>query len=464
MYSSVLLSREDINRIKNDIVPIYNEGDIRHSVDMNLRSLSQAKIKSWPNLIEIGNKNHLNKLKQQFLAKEEIKRKIDEEEKKYFDIQKNRIADKAQEVLFYSQDSVKSFLSKMLFCDILGERKVQLNNKKAKERRMKQYDSYWDAIEKKKMIENDMKELSKIEVERKKNEAELEIINQQFSESKIKQVQNMQEKFIEGQIIKRNALKAMEEEIQKEMLKKKQSQKQNEEFLKANEEIEKQKEEKKKVDKEEEKKKEEYAKRKQQLTDLRKKKEIEKAKEKQDQRQKLIDKQIENLTQIKSKEDLIITQHIEKTEKKKADKEREKKANYVKIQNEIIEDRIMHMQRIKDCKEKERQECILKAEEWSKEFKQMEEEDRKKYLLTRQKQKELAEYQLKQAKEKKEQAIGQFISIQEDSFYNKNKIKYEQDNFISFAEEQIKKYDQKNKEIFPLLLELKNYKKKNYLA
>lgn len=460
MYSSVVISKQDLNRIKNEIVPIYNEGDMRHSVDSNLKSLSQAKIKAWPDSIEMANKNHFDQLKRQFFANEDIKRRTDKEEKKYFNILKNRITNKAQELFFHAQDPVKSFVSKMRFCDVLTERKIQLKNKKAKEERMKQYDAYWESIERQAMVDQDQNELKKKDIQRLKKKSEYSIVNLQFSEAKIKQVQDIQEKFIEGQIIKKNALKAIEEERLKEVLLKEKSQRQNEEFKKANEEIEKLKEEKKKLDEEEDKKIEEYAKRKQHLSDLRKKKEIEKAKAKQEQRQKLIDRQIENLSSLKSKEEQMINKHIEETDTKKSIYETEKRAKYCKMQNEIIEDRKLYIKRMKETKEKEKQEDFVRAQEWRKEVKQMEKKDIEDYLLKRQKQKRIAEYQCRQAKEKRDQALEQFTTIQEDSFYTKAMISKEQDTFIVFAEEQIKNNVEQGKEILPLLFELKNYKKK----
>ena len=63
--------------------------------------------------------------KRRFLADEERRRKIDEQERRFLEARDNMIIQKAQSQLFNEQDAVKSFNSKLLYCDMLKERDYQ---------------------------------------------------------------------------------------------------------------------------------------------------------------------------------------------------------------------------------------------------------------------------------------------------------------------------------------------------
>ena len=151
MYSSSIITREDLRRIADTISPVKTEADERKMVDMKLKEISTNKIHQWPNSIENANKAKLEVHKQEFLRNEMMRRKIDEEEQKFKEKQDILATERAKKYYFNSQDLVKSFKSKMLFCDILQERKVQVaQNQKIKER-WNAYEKYWDEVEKQKM-------------------------------------------------------------------------------------------------------------------------------------------------------------------------------------------------------------------------------------------------------------------------------------------------------------------------
>ena len=167
------------------------------------------------------------------------------------------------------------------------------------------------------MEEYDKKELEKKRLEELKRMERMKIINEQLQESKIKRVQDYQEKIVEGELMKIAMKNALEEDKRKEEELKRLKAEQKQQFINSNIELEKLKEEKKRKELEEDKKIEEFAFKKQQLEDLRKKVENDKFKEKQAQRQKLIDAQIEYLTKLKNQEDARIEKSIKESEEKK---------------------------------------------------------------------------------------------------------------------------------------------------
>ena len=296
----------DFMRIQNEIIPSNAEYENRKEKDRTLKQLSQTKASNWPDSIEMKKKNQFESHKNKFLEQEMIKRKIDEEEQKFQDIQNNLVIERARKLLFEQQDPVKSFNSKLMYSDMLKEREFQKDIVERKKRINETIEKQFFDMEQKKMEEYDKNELLKAQKEQEKRNERMKIVNEQLQESKIRRIQDYQEKIVEGQLIKAAALKAIEEDKKKEEEIKRKKLQQREEFIKANEKLEKLKEEKRQKELEEEKKIEEFAFKKKQLEDLKAKVAAEKFKEKQAQRQKLIDKQIEYLNNLRTKEEEIL--------------------------------------------------------------------------------------------------------------------------------------------------------------
>jgi hypothetical protein len=61
---------------------------------------------------------------------------------------------------------------------------------------------------------------------------------------------------------------------------------------------------------------------------------------------------------------------------------------------------------------------------------------------------------------KRQKAEEEFIKEQEDAYKTKNMLSNETDEFLKYAEGWIKDYYNQGKDITPLILDLKNYKKK----
>jgi hypothetical protein len=129
------------------------------------------------------------------------------------------------------------------------------------------------------------------------------------------------------------------------------------------------------------------------------------------------------------------------------------------LEKEIEEDRQLYLKRKKEKIEQKKIDDNLLLEEFRKQVKEMEEEEKTKYLERRKKERDLYEYQKKQADERRQRAVTDFNQEQHNTYLNKYLIYKEQDEFLSFAEDQIKKYSKEGKNIKPMLNQLRKYKR-----
>lgn len=369
--STATISLDDFMRIKNTIVVTGQEEDERKNIDARLKQISQTKAKHWPDSIEMAKKTRLESRQKIFFEKELEKRKIDDEEKKFQEMQKKLIVERANKILFEQQDAVKSFHSKLLYSDILKERDLQKEIRERKKETVTHIENKWTELEKEKMKEFDLKEAIKKEEEKEKKNDQISTINQQFHEFKIRKVKEYQDRVVEGEIIKLAAKRALEEEKKKEEEKRFKAKLQQEQFKRANDELKLMKEIKKQNEKEEEKRIEEYAIKKQQMVDLRKRKEIENFQNKQGERQKLINKQIEHLQQIKSKEEEILNKQAKEVEEKRNKELEEKERRKNEMQKRIDENREYQVRRKREIKEIEKSEEKEFVENWKHKMKQL---------------------------------------------------------------------------------------------
>ena len=453
----------DFMRIQNEIIPSNAEYENRKALDIRLKTLSATKAKNWPDSLEMKKKNQLEYTKRKFLEDEKRRRKIDEEEHKYNEIQNNLVVNRAKNMLFEQQDAVKSFNSKLMYCDMLKERDYQKEIQNKKKEIENIIDKKYYDMELQKMEDYDKKELEKKLLNDQKRNERMKIISEQFQDAKIKRLQDYQEKLVEGQLMKIQAQKNLEEDKRKKEELERLKLEQRKNYLEANKLLEKMKEEKKQKELEEDKKIEEFAFKKRQMDDLRKKVEADKMNEKQAQRQKLIDKQIEYLNSInKKKEDELIEKNLKEKEEKKAREEKEKKDRFEKMQNEI------KIQRDELIKKKEEEKNRIKKEDeqyiddWKKKMKMIEMEERNELLAKKQRDKNLAKYQKLQLEEKKRLAKEHFMQLTQDSYKTKLGLEMETDEFLQYAEFWIKEYKKQGKNINPLLLELKKHKSNNH--
>ena len=455
----------DFMRIQNEINPINAEYENRKAYEKKLKKLSIAKAKNWKDSLEMKKKNEFEMAKKRFLNDELRRRQLDEEEKKYQNAQNDIIIEKARRQLFEEQDAVKSFNSKLLFCDTLKERDYQKEISDRKKQINEMMNKRFLENEKKKMDEYDKKiELKKILEEEKRKEI-MNAIREQLQESKIKIIQDYQERMVEGRLMKINMQKALEEEKKLAELKEQRKKQMQKEYFEANERLKKEKKLKEEKELAEEKKIELFAIKKQQRDDLRKKVEDQKIKDKLDMHQKLIDLQLNNLMKIQKEKEEAFNRAIEANSKQKDEKDAELERLNQQKKNKILQEIKENMLNSKKEKEekrlKEKQDDLNYIEEFKKKLAFLETEERNEFLDKKRREKDLADYRRLQTEEKRRIALNDFEQINEDNYKQLKRLEMEDDDFIKYAEYWIQEYKRQGKNITPLLLELKRYKK-NY--
>jgi len=455
----------DFMRIQNEINPINAEYENRKAYEKKLKKLSIAKAKNWKDSLEMKKKNEFEMAKKRFLDNELRRRQLDEEEKKYQNAQNDIIIQKARRQLFEEQDAVKSFNSKLLFCDTLKERDYQKEISDRKKQINEMMNKRFLENEKKKMDEYDKKiELKKILEEEKRKEI-MNAMREQLQESKIKIIQDYQERMVEGRLMKINMQKALEEEKKLAELKEQRKKQMQKEYFEANERLKKEKKLKEEKELAEEKKIELFAIKKQQRDDLRKKVEDQKIKDKLDMHQKLIDLQLNNLMKIQKEKEEAFNRAIEANSKQKDEKDEELERLNQQKKNKILQEIKENMLNSKKEKEekrlKEKQDDLNYIEEFKKKLAFLETEERNEFLDKKRREKDLADYRRLQTEEKRRIALNDFEQINEDNYKQLKRLEMEDDDFIKYAEYWIQEYKRQGKNITPLLLELKRYKK-NY--
>ena len=462
---STYITLTDFMRIQNEINPINAEYENRKAYEVKLKKLSIAKAKNWKDSLEMKKKNEFEMAKKRFLDDEKRRRQLDEEEKKYQDMQNDIIIQKARKQLFEEQDAVKSFNGKLLFCDVLKERDYQKEIFNRKKQINDIINKRFLENEKKRMDELDKKLEMKLILEDEKRKERMKIMKEQLQESKIKIIQDYQERLVEGRLMKINMEKALEEEKKLAELKEKRKKEAQKEYFEANERLRKERKAQQEKELAEEKKIELFALKKQQRDDLRKKVEDQKIKDKLAMHQKLIDVQLNNLIKIQKEKEEAFNRSIEANMKAKEEKGEELEKLNLEKRNKFLQEIKEHMINSKKEKEekklKEKQEDLNYLEEFKKKLAFLENEEKNEMMDRKRREKDLADYRRLQTEEKRRTALKDFEQINEDNYKQLKRLEMEDDDFIKYAEEWVREYKRQGKNITPLLLELKRYKK-NY--
>jgi len=120
------------------------------------------------------------------------------------------------------------------------------------------------------------------------------------------------------------------------------------------------------------------------------------------------------------------------------------------------------MQRKKAQKEKEKQEDHEYLLQWKEKIKHIKEDELEEHTDIYKRAKNLQAYHLKQIELKKKKAEEEFSNDVENAFKTKIMLQNEQDEFLKYAEGWVGDYYKDGKDITPLLLDLKAYKKNIY--
>ncbi|OMJ87723.1 hypothetical protein SteCoe_10465 [Stentor coeruleus] len=458
-----VISLAELDRIRrtcSGMTPNEEDQQRRKEDRATLHDKSRNRMKDWGNSVEALREKKEYERYKKFEAEELERRRIDAEEEALQEEKKRQAIEKANKILHDSSDQVKAFHSKMFLADVLQEREMQLEINKKKEAFQKDLEQQWLHNEKQQLQEYDKQMIIKLQQEQKRKQEVKKTLKDQLTDNKQRIVKRMQEDYIEGQLMKKKAKEDIEAEKKAEMARRQRAIEAQSETKKANEYLQELKRQEAQRLAEEEKRTMEYAAKKEAVMSMRKGREEKKFKEKLESRQRMIDARIEELSNLKSNEEQRLNDQVMEAEIKAKEQYDKKMQRLEDLRNQIEKSRKQQIERRQQEKTTSKQEEEMFAEFWKDKMKELTELEKLEEQEKRERGKQLQNFHKKQMDYKarkaeqealiEEELARQAIKMQED----------EQLQFHSYAEKCLKEWSEQGKNIAPLILELKNYKKR----
>lgn len=196
------------------------------------------------------------------------------------------------------------------------------------------------------------------------------------------------------------------------------------------------------------------------MIQMRKDKEGQKFSEKQETRQKMIDRQAEQLRSIKNKENEILEKQVAEAEQKAAQLIEEKERRRYEMKQAIEQSRHHQIAKKVAAKEQSQQEEKEFSEFWKIRNEELELARQQEVEEERLRCEELKGYLHKQMEDKQRKIEEQFRLELQAQAKAQALLDHNEKQFYSYAEECVKGWHESGKNVKPLILELKNYKKR----
>ena len=196
------------------------------------------------------------------------------------------------------------------------------------------------------------------------------------------------------------------------------------------------------------------------MDQLKKDREEQKFADKQATRQKLIERQAEVLRSMKNKEDEILNKQVEEAEEKalKIFEEQERRRQQMKEQ--IEKSRALQIQKKRDEKDREVAQQKQFSEFWKMRSDELQVAEHIEKQETKQRSEDIKEYLHRQVEARQKKAEEDFKNELADAARTQALLDQQEKGFYSYAEQALKEWQAKGKNVTPMILELKNYKKK----
>ena len=458
-----VISLSDLDRIKrtcSGVTPLEEDQLRRKDERTTLHDKSKNRMKDWGNSVEaLREKKELERYKK-FEAEELERRRIDAEEEALQLEKKQQAIERANKILHDASDQVKAFHSKMFLADVLQEREMQIEINKKKETFHKDIEEQWRQTELNNLKEYDRKMLEKLEAEQIKKVEVQKTLKTQLNDTKKRIVKKMQEDYIEGQLMKKQAKEEIEKERKNELARRQRAVEAQSETKKANEYLQELKRQENLRQAEEVRRIMEYANQKDAVMAVRKEREEKKFKEKLDTRQKMIDARIRELQNMKSNEEQRLFNQIMDAENKAREQFEKKQQRLEDLRNQIDKSRKQQADRRAHEKFMAKEEEEQFAMFWKEKMEELSELERMEESEKRERAQQLQNFHKKQMDFKARKAEQEALIEEELAKQSLKMQEDEQLQFHSYAEKCLKEWSTQGKNITPLILELKNYKKR----
>jgi hypothetical protein len=458
-----VIGRSDLERMRRLAGGKDSQEQVNFEVQAEkavLYEKSRKRMDNWGNTIEaLRAKKYQDRLKK-FEVKELERRKIDEEEARIAEAIRTSALEKAAKQIYDEQDRVKSLHSKMLLSDVLQERELQLELRRRKQEQEREIQGRWLELEQQQLADYDARTLDKMRQTQQKKTEFQRAIRGQVKETIGKAVRHMREEELEGELIKRDAKRAIEEERQKELERRRRAQVTLDETKQANEHLKELKRQEAERDRAEEDRQAMFAMKKEEMMRLRKEREEHKFKEKLATRQRMIDARAAELLSIKNTEEQRLSNQIQEAEAKaRADFERKEKRRQ-DLADQIERSRQAQMNRRQQEKKLAKVEEAEFTEAWKARMDDLHQQEQDEREEEKRRAIEIQDFRKRQMDFKAKKAE---VQAQQDLEHARELLAqkdFEDDQFNSYAEKCLQEWAAQGKNVTPLILELKSYRKK----
>eukprot|EP00743_Colponemidia_sp_Colp-15_P001253 GILK01001376.1.p1 GENE.GILK01001376.1~~GILK01001376.1.p1 ORF type:complete len:470 (+),score=155.83 GILK01001376.1:91-1500(+) len=458
--SSAVISNSELSRIRASVMQLGIEPLDRTQEKIVLHEKSVNRVKNWGNTIDaLRRKKEADRLAR-FQQQENERIKIDMEEAAIQEETRRRAIARANKLLHDEQDRVKAFHSKLLLCDVLDERETQIRKKQSKKQMLRTIDSQFHESEMEQLRRAEEEEVKKLQAAAEKSKQIAHIQKHQLEEYKERYIMKLQEEALEGELIKQKAVEDMEMEKENERKRREKAKMAQAETIKANQFLKTLRLEEEERIREQDRKTEEHARKKAEVMEIRRQREEQRFREKQDARQRIIDAQIERLSKIKNDENERLNKQLTEAEAKADAELARRKAVYDRQEAAIDMSRSKQLELKKQLRDQQMAEDQAFKEMWRQRNVELELEEEESRLQQRERNKQLQTFQKKQITHKHRKTAEEVQEEMQTANISQKTIAEEEKQFYSYAEKVLKEWVDMGKNVTPLILELKNYKKK----
>lgn len=176
----------------------------------------------------------------------------------------------------------------------------------------------------------------------------------------------------------------------------------------------------------------------------------------------MIQRQAEYLSQLKNREDEILNRQVAEAEEKARRLFEEQEAKRAALKAQIERSRKIQIEKRQREKAGEKQEERDFTEFWRARNDELAVAEREEHDDLRQKQVELKAYQREQAENRKKAAEAEYVQEMKEATVSAALLDHKEKEFYSYAEKCIREWQEAGKNVKPLIMELKSYKKKAF--
>jgi len=303
--SRAVVSRSDFDRIRASVqqAKVDQRSKFR---DEELRKKSQERTAKWPNTLDATRKKkEMWKIEKQ--AREEAERLLLDKEEDELQRKARELQIKRANALLYEQtDKMKNLRSQMLYCDVIEEQKLQVQEKERKRAMERKMEEHWFKLQEQQLDEYDQREEKELMERVRKVATTAKMQQDQLEVNKQLYIKSLQNEKAEGERLRQKAEEDFRDEQEKELAVRRKARLAVEQLRLENEKLKKIKQQQLIKEQQEEEKRQADADAKEFMQHRRKAQEKKRFDEAQAIKKKLIDKASNNLLAMAENEERIL--------------------------------------------------------------------------------------------------------------------------------------------------------------